>query len=146
MRPKASRCPPLSTMEMHCGTPISLALANAACSSFIAPSDVSFSEGTVSCMDSPLSHLLNMVAGDLLIALEDRPQLVLADDVLELVEALAAGALLDCIDDDVGRRGAVLQHDAAGRGQPRGFVGLERRDRVALAGKQARERCGIDDR
>ena len=42
------------------------------------------------CHDSPLctSDLLNMIAGDLLIALEDRPQLVLADDVFELVEAL----------------------------------------------------------
>ena len=40
-------------MEMHCGTPISLAFAIAACSSFIAPSDESFSEGTVSAMVHP---------------------------------------------------------------------------------------------
>src|SRR5215468_4092300 len=133
MRAKASRCPPVSTTEMHCPTPISLALAMAACRSFIAPSDESFSEGTVSCMESPHSHLLNVIAGDLLVALEDRLELVGADDVLELVEALALRALLDGIDDDVRRRGAVLQHDAAGRRQPRRLVGLQRGDRLRLA-------------
>src|SRR5262245_63138965 len=104
MRANASRCPPGSTMEMHCGTPISLALAIAACSSFIAPSDVSFSEGTVSCMESPLSHLLNMIARDLLIAFEDRAQFVLPDDVLELVEAPSPSALLHRIHDHIRRR------------------------------------------
>ncbi len=63
------------------------------------------------------SDLLHMIAGDLLIALEDRPELVLADDLVEPLETPAAGALLDGIDDDIGRRAAVLQHDAAGRRQ-----------------------------
>src|SRR5258708_31393452 len=109
MRAKARRCPPGSTMEMHCGTPISFAFAIAACRSFIAPSDVSFSDATVSAMVTSvrehfpekwipvfrrkcdqlksLADLLNVIAGDFLIALEDRPQLDLADDILEPVEA-----------------------------------------------------------
>jgi hypothetical protein len=56
MRPNASRWPPLSTMEMHCGTPISFAFAIAALRSFIAPSDVSFSEGKVSAMIHPCAR------------------------------------------------------------------------------------------
>ena len=87
-----------------------------------------------------------MIAGDLLVALEDRLELVLADDVVELVETLAGGALLDRVDDHVGRRRAVLQHDAAGGRQPRRLVGLERRRRIGLARQQPGERGGVDDR
>ena len=46
--------------------------------------------------------------GDAVIALRHPPQLVLADEAREVVEALAAGQALDRVDDDIGRRGAVL--------------------------------------
>ena len=54
--------------------------------------------------------------------------------------------LLDGVDEDVRRRRAVLQDDAAGRGQPLGFIGLQRGDRIGLAPEQAAERAGVDDR
>ena len=53
MRAKASKCPPLSTIEMHCGTCMSAAFAIAACKSFIAPSSVSFSAAAVSAISPP---------------------------------------------------------------------------------------------
>src|SRR5262245_2485591 len=99
-------------------------------------------------MSSPLlsPDLLHVIAGDLLVPLEDRLELVSTDDVLEPVEALPARSLLHRIDDDVGRRRAVLQYDAAGRWQARGFVGLERRGGIDLAHEQPRQRGGVDDR
>src|SRR4051812_3704149 len=114
-----SRCPPESTIQMHCGWLISFALAIAAARSFCAPSNVSFADGAVSAILLPLwfRNLLHVRTHDLLIAFEDRFQLVLADDVVKPVEALAAGALLDRVDDHVRRRGAVLHHDLAGRRQ-----------------------------
>ena len=125
------------------------ALAIAACSSFIAPSEVSFSEATVSAINlTPVAvrlveHDSRRPSGSARRSPAISSWLMMSSSLLE---PLAAGALLDRVDDDVGRRGAVLQHDPAGGRQPRRLVGLERRDRIALALEQARQRRGIDDR
>ena len=70
----------------------------------------------------------------------------MGDDIFQPVEPFAAGALLDRVDDHVRRRGAVLHHDLAGRGQARVLIGLQRRNRIGLALEQPRQGCGVEDR
>src|ERR1700728_2050066 len=101
------------------------------------------------CRWAPLgclsSHLIDVIARDLLITLEDRAQFILADNVFQLFEFPVADLLFDGVDEYIRRRRAVLQHDLAGRWKARGFVGLQCRDRIRLAFEQAAERAGIDD-
>ncbi len=52
------------------------------------------------------AHLRNVIAATFLVALEDGAQLALADDVIEALDALAASALLDGVDDQVGTSAA----------------------------------------
>src|SRR5689334_1305226 len=73
-----------------------------------------------------------VVASDLLVAVRDRHDLVAADDVLDVLERLVAGALPDFAQDGVRRVLAVRQHHLRRRGAPLGLVSGERLLRVAL--------------
>ena len=78
-------------------------------------------------------ELLAIEAGDALVALEQACELGLADHVVDVAERLVAGALVDLLQDRVGRIAAVGQHHLRGRRQAALLVGLERRDRIGDA-------------
>src|SRR5450759_5104441 len=56
------------------------------------------------------SQPLLIVAGDAFVALRQRNQFLAADDVVDVLERLVAGAAVDFLQDRVGRRLAVGEH------------------------------------
>src|SRR6476469_6504890 len=88
---------------------------------------------------SPRLQPFLIVAGDALVALRQRDQLLAADDIVNVLERLIAGAAIDFVQDRVGWRLAVRQHHFARRRQALGFVSLKCRDRIGVGNKSTRQ-------
>src|ERR1700676_3802460 len=84
-------------------------------------------------------------AGDTLVALRERHELVLADDIMDVREGLISGAKKDLAQNSVGRILAIGQHYIACRRQPAALIVLQRRDWIGTTAQQFGERAAIED-
>src|SRR6516162_2788306 len=91
-------------------------------------------------------ELLLLIARDALIGVGDRQQLLAADDVVDRLEGLVAGAFVHFAQDPVGRRRAVGAHHLGGGFEPAFLVAAERRfGLVGRRGEAIGERAGVEN-
>src|SRR5450631_1135887 len=86
-----------------------------------------------------------VVTGDALITFRQRDEFRPADDVVDILERLVAGAAVDFVEDCIRRRLAVGQYDFAGGRKALLLIGFERGDRVSVRNQGVDQRAAIQN-